>query len=231
MIIYQLKTGYRYNSDTLFLYDFISKFNINKDVLEIGSGSGVLGLLLKRDFKDINLTQIDFQEENYLLNKKNASINNIQTNVIQNNFLYHNFDKKFDFIISNPPFYHDGVKKSENLHIQKSRVNIFLPLHEFIKKANSLLKPRGVFIFCYDCKDIMSVIGYLKEYKIQVEFIKFVHPRIDKLAKLVFFYAKKSSKSKCQILPPLFSHDGLDNSKQAQEIFKKADTKAIDWKF
>jgi len=46
MIITQPKNGYRYNSDTMFLYDFIREGGVRGEVLEVGCGSGVLGLLL-----------------------------------------------------------------------------------------------------------------------------------------------------------------------------------------
>ena len=51
MIIYQLKDGYRYNSDTIMLYNFIFDISPKGDILEVGAGCGVLGLLLKRDLK------------------------------------------------------------------------------------------------------------------------------------------------------------------------------------
>ena len=59
MKIYQLKDGYRYNSDSVFLYNFIREFGVFGDVLDVGAGSGVVGFLLKRDFANINLTSLD----------------------------------------------------------------------------------------------------------------------------------------------------------------------------
>ena len=46
--LYQLENGYRYNSDTLFLYDFIAD-KIRGESLAVGCGCGVLGLLVARD--------------------------------------------------------------------------------------------------------------------------------------------------------------------------------------
>ena len=53
MILAQLENGYRYNSDTLVLYDFICSGvgEISGRVLDVGAGCGILGLLLKSDFK------------------------------------------------------------------------------------------------------------------------------------------------------------------------------------
>ncbi len=63
MTFYQYKDGYRYNSDTVFLYNFISQEKLKGKLLDVGSGCGILGLLLKRDFSDIELYQIDIQEK------------------------------------------------------------------------------------------------------------------------------------------------------------------------
>ena len=61
MILAQLKSGYRYNSDTLVLYDFISSSlkNFSGRILDVGAGCGILGLLLKRDFKNSSLSLLD----------------------------------------------------------------------------------------------------------------------------------------------------------------------------
>jgi len=50
LTLYQPKDGYCYNSDTMFLYDFVTKFNIKGDILEVGGGCGVLGAVVCLDF-------------------------------------------------------------------------------------------------------------------------------------------------------------------------------------
>jgi tRNA1Val (adenine37-N6)-methyltransferase len=77
MILHQPQNGYCYNSDTLFLYDFITNFPVKKNVLEVGGGCGVLGLLIARDFR-INLTVIEIQKIMADFIVKNAKINSIE---------------------------------------------------------------------------------------------------------------------------------------------------------
>lgn len=111
MIIYQLKDGYRYNSDTIMLYNFIFDINPRGDILEVGAGCGVLGLLLKRDLKNANLTLMDIQKENIKLCEINSNENRLDINTILADFKEFKSDKRYDAIISNPPYYHDGVIK------------------------------------------------------------------------------------------------------------------------
>ena len=54
MVLYQPESGYCYNSDSLFLYDFVNKLNPKGDMLDVGAGCGIVGLLCARDNKKVN---------------------------------------------------------------------------------------------------------------------------------------------------------------------------------
>ena len=62
-MVYQNQDGFLFNSDSHFLYDFISKLNPKGQILDIGNGCGILGLLIARDFK-VKLFGIDKQAIN-----------------------------------------------------------------------------------------------------------------------------------------------------------------------
>ena len=83
LYLFQYENGYRYNSDSLVLYDFISTLYPKGLVLDVGSGSGIVGLLLKRDFPHISLTQIDIQSLHVELTYKSAKYNNLESEVFQ----------------------------------------------------------------------------------------------------------------------------------------------------
>ncbi|EEF14056.1 methyltransferase domain protein [Campylobacter rectus RM3267] len=228
MIITQPKNGYRYNSDTMFLYDFIREGGARGEVLDVGCGSGVLGLLLKRDFPKISLSLLDILEANVNLAAANASQNGLEAEFITADFAKFKSEKRFDLIVSNPPFYHDGVKKSENEHLRTSRYSENLPLSALVRTANSLLKPRGVFSFCYDAKRLAEILLCLSEFKFTLTRLCFVYPKTDGTANLALIEAKKSSKSLAQILPPIFVFEGGVYSKKAVEIFATANTQSKD---
>ena len=57
--------------------------------------------------------------------------------------------------------------------------------------------------------------------------IRFMHPRINKNATLVMVRAKRHAKSMVSIHPPLIGFEGENYSKEAEEIYKKANTKSI----
>ena len=225
MTLYQPKNGYCYNSDTMFLYDFITKFNIKGNVLEVGGGCGVLGLLVKRDYPKINLTVIEKQSIMSEFIEKNKIENNLKAEIINSDFLEYSFNKKFDFVISNPPFY-QGTLKSENEIIKTARYEESLPMDKFFNKVNSVLSERGEFIFCYDAKRIDDII--LKMPKpLKITDMRFMYPRLNKKATLILIRAKRHAKSMITVHPPLIGFEGENYSKEAAEIYKKAATKSV----
>jgi len=224
LILHQPRDGYCYNSDTLFLYDFITNFPIKKNVLEVGGGCGVLGLLVARDFK-INLTIIEIQEIMAKFIKKNSDKNNIALELINSNFLEFNFNKRFDFVISNPPFY-NSTKKSENEIKQIARYDEFLPMKQFFDKVNSILTEKGEFLFCYDAKRFDDIVKNLPK-PLKIIDVKFVYPKMGKDANLVMIRAKRHAKSMVKIWSPIFNFDGDDFSDEAKRVYQKANTLSI----
>ena len=228
MQIYQPKEGYCYNSDTLFLYDFSLKFlKTNSKILEVGAGSGILGMLCARDIP-LQLSMIEKNPMMAFFCEQNLRINKIAAKLHNADFLEFSFEsEKFDFILSNPPFYYDGVIKSKNSAIAQARYADNLPFCELAKKVNTLLKPQGEFIFCYDARESYRIFTILAEYKMRPITLRFVHPKVNKEATLLLCRIKKGSKSQTTILPPLFTHKDLEFSDEVQEIYKRAKTWSI----
>ena len=233
MVLYQPTNGYCYNSDTHFLYNFIvenlKKYkNIKGEILDIGSGSGILGLLVAKDFEKIKLNQCEIQEMFQFFTKKNSETNKINSKLYEGSFSNIEFDKKFDICVSNPPFYHSDVIKSENESLKIARYNDSLPLEIFIKKTATILNSEGKFFFCYDVKQINEILILLNKYKFNLEALQFVHPKDSKDATLILVYAKKNSKSLTKILKPLIVFDKNNEfTSEVKEIYKKSSTHSI----
>ena len=228
MLFYQPTSGYCYNSDSIFLYKFISSFNPKGDLLDIGCGVGIISALIDRDF-DTNTTIIDKQSIMLDYAKHNFYINSIETDAHLGNFISYKFNKKFNFIISNPPFYDsNSVAKSNNTHLNTARYSHHLPFEDLVKSVKKILKPRGWFIFCYDSKQIDMLMFVLKKENLNPEKVTFVYSKIDKDSKLVMIACRLGSKSLTQITAPLIVLDkNGDYVESVQEIFKKADTHSI----
>ena len=227
MLLYQPESGYCYNSDSIFLYDFINTFKPQGRVLDVGAGSGILGLLVARDNKKVVLEAVEKQEIFVKLAKINARVNEIPYTLHDTDFLRLKDSVKYDYIISNPPFYPSGVQKSDNPMIAIARYNVNLPLDSFFKKVSQLLKPQSHFIFCYDASQFGLICAELLKVKLRVVDVQFVHPKIDRTASLVMIHARNGSKAMMKVHPPLISFEGKEFSKKAKKIYEKASTQSI----
>lgn len=86
--------------------------NKNIDIVDLGTGTGCIGITLKKKIPDSSVTLIDISKEALEVARENAINNNTQVDIIQNDFLK-NIDKKFDVIISNPPYIKDDEEIEE----------------------------------------------------------------------------------------------------------------------
>lgn len=75
----------------------------NLDIIDLGTGSGCIGLTLKKNIPDSNVTLIDISKNALEVAKENADNLNLEVDLINNDML-EGIDKKFDIIISNPPY-------------------------------------------------------------------------------------------------------------------------------
>ena len=209
------------------MYDFISTFSPKGELLDVGCGVGIISLLLSRDFP-IKTSIIDKQKKMLNYAKQNFILNNLEAKIYLGAFEEHKTDDRYDYIVSNPPFYDASVTQSENTHLNIARYAHHLPIEGFIKRVKTFLKPKGWFIFCYDAKQIDLLLHHLKINRINPEKIQFVHSKLDRDSKLVMIAARNNSKSMTQILPPFVVFDEKNAyMKKAMEAFEKANTNSI----
>jgi len=227
LFLYQPTSGYCYNSDSIFLYDFISTFKPKGTLLDVGCGVGIISLLLTRDFK-IETSVIDKQEKMLAYAKHNFALNGLEVKSHLGDFTELVTEERFDYIVSNPPFYDPRVTQSEDTHLNIARYAHHLPIDAFVRRVKTFLKPKGWFIFCYDAKQIDLLLHYLKIHGINPEKVQFVHSKLERESKLVFIAARNNSKSMTQILSPLvvFNEEN-EYTPKAMQAFIKANTHSI----
>ena len=227
MYLYQPSSGYAYNSDSIFLYNFISTFKPKGRLLDVGCGVGIISLLLTREFS-LETTIIDKQKSMISYARHNYHLNELTVNALHDEFANMNELEQFDYIVSNPPFYDENVIQTQNEHLNIARYAHHLPIETLIAKVKKFLKPRGRFIFCYDAKQVDKLLYTLMIHKINPEQIRFVHSKIERDSKLVMISARLNSKSMMKVLPPLIVFDAENNyNNEAKEAFRKANTHSI----
>ena len=253
MKLFQLKDGYRYNSDSLFLWDFARKncsFKASQSLLDVGCGCGILGLLLARDF-NCALSCIDIQPQNCELAQINAQANDIKASIICADFFKDwesgnsagnskensvgnsagNFripSQSFERIICNPPFYDFGGE-NKNAHKNTSRNASSFDISAFASKCSKLLAPKGELVLCYDARLVDRLLQALLEAGLKPIKLAFLHSKPSKPANVVLVVAKKGAKSPLCVFGSLFAcNESGTHSDFAKEVFIKADLISVD---
>lgn len=107
----------RYETEELVFY--VQKFivqNKYKNILDLCSGSGYIGIALKKYQNELNITQVDVDSRAIKQTKINYKINNVKNNLIKSNMFSKLKNIKFDLIVSNPPY----LSKTERKTMDKS---------------------------------------------------------------------------------------------------------------
>lgn len=92
----------RFDYGTRVLLNSIDIDKLSGNVLDLGCGLGVVGIILGTFNKGINIDMVDINERAIDLAKNNLVLNNVKANVFVSD-IYSNIDNKYDFIITNPP--------------------------------------------------------------------------------------------------------------------------------
>ena len=88
----------------------------NLKLLDIGTGSGIIPITLKKYFPNAEISAMDISEKALEIAKKNADFHKKEINFIQADFLNTELTENYDIIISNPPYI--GIE--ENIEIEDS---------------------------------------------------------------------------------------------------------------
>ena len=222
--IVQNKEGFCFGIDSILLSDFAK--NIKKDsiVLDLGTGTGIIPILL---FGKTNLKKVigvEIQEEVAKMAEKSIKLNNLKNKfeVINENILNLNniYEKQtFDVIFTNPPYKkkETGVT-NENQKKLISRHEIAADLEGFIRISKDLLKDKGEFYMVHRPERLVDILSSMRKYKIEPKILKMVYSNKNKEPKLVLIKGVKNGNPFLKVEKNLYIYD--DEGKYTEEILK-----------
>ncbi len=218
MNIIQRNDYQNFTLDSVLLADYIKVNRTTKNALEIGSGCGVISLLLAQRSK-MNIKAIEIEEIMANISLRNVIKNGYEERIeilhddIKN---YKNHFKKdqFDVIYTNPPYFeYDGnemqINKLEQLANARHEVN--LKLDEIFKISSYLLRNSGYFFIVFRSDRVFEIIEKMKQYKLNVKRVQFCYTTINKSSKICLVEAMKDAKNSVSIEYPIFIYDEYGN--------------------
>ncbi len=117
-----------------------------KTILDIGTGTGLLALMIAQKKPLAKITAIEIDENAFLLAKENFEKSKWGERIFAKKFSVFDFQppQKFDLIICNPPFFTNSLKSPSSSR-NKARHNDEVPFNKLLKKVNHLLDEHGKF--------------------------------------------------------------------------------------
>ena len=222
--IIQLKKGFRYGFEAVFLASFVNgylkKFKKKKiSLADIGSGVGTISLIIAYQNTEINITAIENNDSYLKIANENVVINNFQKkiNVIQGDIF--NVDKhlinKFDVVVTNPPFYDQQQKKSENEldNYAKKIINY----ESWVENSIKLLKDKGLIFLIIPTVLLEKTLSILSKKTGSFKIFP-IWPNQKKSSKRLILLAKKGGASPTELM------SGMRLLNNRGKITKKART-------
>lgn len=218
--IIQNKDGFCFGIDSVLLSDFSKEIPTGSTVLDLGTGTGILGILLCGKTKLSKIYGIDVQEEVCQMAQRSVKLNNLEDrfeiindNIKNLNSIFENCS--IDAIVSNPPYKKDnsGLKNESQTKLI-SRHEITASLEDFIEISSKLLKDNSSLYMVHRPERLSDLFYLLRKYKLEPKKLRMVQSYFDSKPKLVLVKATKNAKSFLNIDNPLiiYNKDGTYTS-------------------
>lgn len=224
MKIYQNTDMFSFSLDSVLLPNFVSISNKATRILDIGCGNAVIPLILSTKTK-AHIDAVEIQKEVYELGKKSIEINKLSNQIsIYNQDIKEFYKNKetdtYDTITCNPPFFkiEEQSKFNDSEYKMIARHEIKLNLEDIMIISRKLLKNNGNLAIVHRTNRLIDIIELMKKYNIEPKKIRFIYPKENKEANILLIEGTKNGKPGIKILPPIVSHNELD---EYTEILKK----------
>ena len=186
-------------------------------VLEVGTGTGIIPLLLVGHERTKKIEAIEIQEVMVEMARRSVALNGLEAQVlirhgdIRSNKLELAY-QNYDVIISNPPYMrtnHGEHAKGDSRAI--SRHEVMMTMEDLSDFAKKRLKDKGKLIMVYRADRLGDALVTLRQAGIEAKRLRFVHPYVDKPANLVLIEGIKKGNPFLQVEPPLIIYDDQGN--------------------
>ena len=222
--IIQNRKGFCFGIDSILLTDFAKGIKKESKVIDLGTGTGIIPILLSSKSRASKFWGIEIQSEvaemaqrSILLNSLEEKITIINKDIKQ---LEENFEKNsIDVIVANPPYKkaNCGIK-NENQSKVIARHEIKANLEDFICISSKLLKTHGELYMIHRPERLIDIVELCRKYKIEPKNIRMVYPNEESKPNMILIKAVKQSGKFLIIEKPLIVYQ--KNGKYTEEILK-----------
>lgn len=210
--IIQSPEGFCFGVDAVLLSDF-AKVKKEETVLDLGTGTGILPILLAAKTLGRHFTGLEIQEES-----ADMAVRSIEHNRLQDRIDIVTGDIKeaasifksafFDVIVTNPPYMLEqhGLQNSQDTKTI-ARHEVMCTLDDILRESGKLLQEsKGRFYMIHRPFRLAEILIKMNSYKIEPKRLQFIHPYVDKEPSMVLLEGIKGGKSRVKIEPPIIMY-------------------------
>lgn len=222
--IIQNERGFCFGIDSVLLSDFAKNLKNNSEIIDIGTGTGIISLLLSKKSNVSKIYGIEIQKEIADMARRSVKLNNLEDKIeILNIDIKNVFDvlkkNQYDAIVTNPPYKkaNSGLKSIEKSNLI-SRHEVECTLEDIAKQSYLLLKDKGEFYMVHRAERLVDIMCILRKNRLEPKIIRFVHSKQNDKPNLILVKAVKNAREFLKIEKPLIVYK--DNGEYADEIYK-----------
>ena len=220
--ILQKKNGYRYSLDAYLLAAFVEE-KPGLKVLDIGSGCGIISLLLA-GIKDMYLNGVEIQEDMAEMSSRSVRLAGLDEKVqIVNCDIKDYTGPQVDVVVVNPPYrpISTGRINPEN-NKAISRHEILLDLDTLLHRSSELLKHSGRFYIVYPAWRLPDLISQMRHHGIEPKRMQCVHSTMSSHAEICLVCGLKGGGRELRIERPfiIYMKPGT-YTEEMQKVFDK----------
>lgn len=198
--------------DAVLLSDF-ADVKRNHKVLDIGTGTGIIPILLSGKTKAGSIVGLEIQESMAEMANRSVALNGLQDRVK----IIHGDIKKyseyfgkssFDVVVSNPPYTNKGcgiVNPQDSKAI--SRHEIYCSLEDVVSSAAALLAPGGQLALVHRPERLADIICSMRNNGIEPKYLRFVHPKPYKKPNMILIKGSRGGNPELKVLEPMYVYN------------------------
>lgn len=197
-----------FGMDAVLLSGF-AKVKPGGEVLDLGTGTGIIPILLEAKTQAGHLTGLEIQEESADMARRSVALNGLSDKITivtgdikEADSLFKS--ASFDVITSNPPYMIEehGLQNPESPKAI-ARHELLCTLEDVVGQAAKLLKPGGHFFMVHRPFRLAEIINTMTKYKLEPKRMQLVYPFVDKEPNMVLIEGVRGGNSRMTVEKPL----------------------------
>jgi tRNA1(Val) A37 N6-methylase TrmN6 len=222
-MLIQKNNTFKFGVDAVLLADF-AEIKKSEHVLEMGTGTGIIPILLHAKKQPASITALEIQEDMADMARRSIKYNKLEERI---SILHMDLKEaperlgkaKYDCVVTNPPY----VKREAGINNPEeskaiARFEIACTLQDVVSTAKELLQPGGKLFMVHRADRLADIVYEMRNQGIEPKRIRFVHSNAGKRPHLILIEGTRGGRPELKFMDPLYIYD--DKGEYTAEIHR-----------